>query len=203
MVRTGPPGYRYVDHPLPSKIDRWRSISAVGGRLREKSTVSGRLREKSTVGGRLREKSTAYPELLQAFQGAARSGSESTMINKAVAGEALPRGRRVDERAARAAAEVRKKAVARGILVRQNVNPVQRLPPLSELLNIINSGSTPEAPTSDQAHEPKTESSSGPVSDVSTGASDANGSIHGDQAPVGLGASLDFKKQKSKLKATL
>ncbi|XP_064959485.1 clustered mitochondria protein-like isoform X2 [Musa acuminata AAA Group] len=168
----------------------------------------------------------AYPELLQAFQVAARSGNASTTINKSVAGEALlPRGRRVDERAARAAAEVRKKAVARGILVRQNVNPVQRLPPLSQLLNIINSGSTPEAPTSDQAHEPKTEPSSGPVaptsdqahepktepssgpvSDGSAGASVANGSNHGDQVPVGLGtslASLDLKKQKSKLKATL
>lgn len=148
----------------------------------------------------------AYPELLQAFQVAARSGNASTTINKSVAGEALPRGRRVDERAARAAAEVRKKAVARGILVRQNVNPVQRLPPLSQLLNIINSGSTPEAPTSDQAHDPKTEPSSGPVSDGSAGASVANGSNHGDQVPVGLGtslASLDLKKQKSKLKATL
>ncbi|XP_065003313.1 clustered mitochondria protein isoform X4 [Musa acuminata AAA Group] len=148
----------------------------------------------------------AYPELLQAFQVAARSGNASTTINKSVAGEALPRGRRVDERAARAAAEVRKKAVARGILVRQNVNPVQRLPPLSQLLNIINSGSTPEAPTSDQAHDPKTEPSSGPVSDGSAGASVVNGSNHEDQAPVGLGtslASLDLKKQKSKLKATL
>ncbi|RWW73690.1 hypothetical protein BHE74_00018418 [Ensete ventricosum] len=31
---------------VPPKIDHWRSISAVGGRLREKSTVNGRLREK-------------------------------------------------------------------------------------------------------------------------------------------------------------
>ncbi|RWV84830.1 hypothetical protein GW17_00053426, partial [Ensete ventricosum] len=44
--------YRAV---LP-KIDRRRSISAVGGRLKKKSTVDGRLREKSTVGGRLRKK---------------------------------------------------------------------------------------------------------------------------------------------------
>ncbi|RWW08523.1 hypothetical protein GW17_00028025 [Ensete ventricosum] len=41
---------------VPSKIDRRRSISAVGGRLKKKSTVDGRLREKSTVGGRLRRK---------------------------------------------------------------------------------------------------------------------------------------------------
>ncbi|RWW50402.1 hypothetical protein BHE74_00043333, partial [Ensete ventricosum] len=33
---------------VPSKIDRRRSISAVGGRLKKKSTVDGRLREKST-----------------------------------------------------------------------------------------------------------------------------------------------------------
>ncbi|RRT44287.1 hypothetical protein B296_00052414, partial [Ensete ventricosum] len=52
-VHTGPPGYRYADRPLPGstasywavppEIDRRRSISAIGGRLREKS---GRLREK-------------------------------------------------------------------------------------------------------------------------------------------------------------
>ncbi|RWW46556.1 hypothetical protein BHE74_00047505 [Ensete ventricosum] len=38
-VRTGPPGYRYVDCSLSggtAKIDRRRSISAIGGRLREK-----------------------------------------------------------------------------------------------------------------------------------------------------------------------
>ncbi|RWW06169.1 hypothetical protein GW17_00030519 [Ensete ventricosum] len=41
---------------VPLKIDRRRSISAVGGQLREKSTADGRLREKLTVGGRLSEK---------------------------------------------------------------------------------------------------------------------------------------------------
>ncbi|RWW16603.1 hypothetical protein GW17_00019505, partial [Ensete ventricosum] len=49
VVRTGPPGYRYTNNSLPggtAKIDRQRSISAVGCRLREKSTVGGRLREK-------------------------------------------------------------------------------------------------------------------------------------------------------------
>ncbi|RRT36810.1 hypothetical protein B296_00051932 [Ensete ventricosum] len=38
-VRTGPPGYRYVDRSLSggtAKIDRRRYISAIGGRLREK-----------------------------------------------------------------------------------------------------------------------------------------------------------------------
>ncbi|RWW21069.1 hypothetical protein GW17_00014786 [Ensete ventricosum] len=42
-VHTGPPGYRYVDRPLP------------GGSVK-KSTVGGRLREKLTIGGRLRKK---------------------------------------------------------------------------------------------------------------------------------------------------
>ncbi|RWW76608.1 hypothetical protein BHE74_00015291 [Ensete ventricosum] len=41
---------------VPPKIDRRRSILAVGSRLKKKSTVGGRLREKSTVGGRLRKK---------------------------------------------------------------------------------------------------------------------------------------------------
>ncbi|RWW89715.1 hypothetical protein BHE74_00001248, partial [Ensete ventricosum] len=56
MVHTGPLGYRYVDCPLLGgtvKIDRRRSISVVGGRLREKSIVDSRLREKK---GRRREK---------------------------------------------------------------------------------------------------------------------------------------------------
>ncbi|RWW21989.1 hypothetical protein GW17_00013834 [Ensete ventricosum] len=38
---------------VPPKIDRRRSISAVGGRLREKSIADVRLREKSIVDGRL------------------------------------------------------------------------------------------------------------------------------------------------------
>ncbi|RWV98716.1 hypothetical protein GW17_00038418 [Ensete ventricosum] len=48
-VRTGPPGYQYIDRPLPggtAKIDHRQSISAVGGQLREKSIVDDRLREK-------------------------------------------------------------------------------------------------------------------------------------------------------------
>ncbi|CAL9148830.1 unnamed protein product [Musa hybrid cultivar] len=150
----------------------------------------------------------ANPELVQAFQTAARSWNASLTVNKSrstsVVGEALPRGRRVDERAAQAVAEARKKAAARGILVRQNAAPVQPLPPLSQLLNIINSSSTPDAPNSGQAQEPK-DASNGWVSDGSVGATDASGSGHKDEAPVGLGtslASLDSKKQKLKSKAT-
>ncbi|RZR81433.1 hypothetical protein BHM03_00007652, partial [Ensete ventricosum] len=48
-VRTGPAADWYADRPLPggtAKIGRWRSILAVGGRLREKSIVGSRLRKK-------------------------------------------------------------------------------------------------------------------------------------------------------------
>ncbi|RZS19144.1 hypothetical protein BHM03_00051490, partial [Ensete ventricosum] len=51
--------YQYTDCPLPggtAKIDRRRSISAVGGRLREKSTVGGRLREKKKEEEKRRKK---------------------------------------------------------------------------------------------------------------------------------------------------
>ncbi|URE38722.1 hypothetical protein MUK42_03750 [Musa troglodytarum] len=144
----------------------------------------------------------ANPELAHAFQTAARSWNASLTVNKSlntsVVGEALLRGRGVDERAAQAVAEARKKAAARGILVRQNAAPVQPLPPLSQLLNIINSSSTPDAPTSGQAQEEPRDASNGWVSDGSVGATDASGSGHKDQAPVGLGtslASLDSKKQ--------
>ncbi|PNX72840.1 clustered mitochondria protein-like [Trifolium pratense] len=58
---------------------------------------------------------------------------------------ALPRGRGIHERAARAAAEVRKKAAARGLLVSPHGVPIQAVPPLTQLLNIINSGTTPDA----------------------------------------------------------
>ncbi|RWW32623.1 hypothetical protein GW17_00002681 [Ensete ventricosum] len=71
-------GTRIVCYPaVPPKIDHRQSISAVGGRLREKSTVGGRLREKSTIGDRLREKkgrrrrggeerSTSFPHVVLA-----------------------------------------------------------------------------------------------------------------------------------------
>ncbi|RWW40369.1 hypothetical protein BHE74_00054221, partial [Ensete ventricosum] len=57
MVCTGLAADRYADRPLPAgtaKIDRRRSISAVGGRLREKSTIGGRLRKKKGRGRRRR-----------------------------------------------------------------------------------------------------------------------------------------------------
>ena len=62
------------------------------------------------------------PALLQAFQAVAGgSGNISTSsvnksLNAAITGETLPWGRRADERAARAAAEIRKKAEATGLI---------------------------------------------------------------------------------------
>lgn len=157
----------------------------------------------------------ANPDIVQAFQAAAggsgnaSASSVNKSLNAAIIGEALPRGRGVDERAARAAAEVRKKAAARGLLVRQNGVPVQILPPLTQLLNIINSGATAsEAQPNSQANESKSEASNDSTLNVaSVGTKDANGSVenHEDRGPVGLGtslASLDSKKQKSKPKAT-
>ncbi|RWW31991.1 hypothetical protein GW17_00003356 [Ensete ventricosum] len=45
VVRTGLPGYRYADCPLPSGMAK-TTISIVDGRLREISNVGNRLREK-------------------------------------------------------------------------------------------------------------------------------------------------------------
>ncbi|KAG1327255.1 hypothetical protein COCNU_01G011890 [Cocos nucifera] len=154
-------------------------------------------------------------DILKAFQAAAggsgnaSASSVNKSLNAAIIGESLPRGRGVDERAARAAAEMRKKAAARGLLVRQNGVPVQALPPLTQLLNIINSGATAsEAQPNAQANEPEGEANNGStLNGTSVEKKDANGSVENrdDQGPVGLGtslASLDSKKQKSKPKAT-
>ncbi|GMP41829.1 hypothetical protein CsSME_00011793 [Camellia sinensis var. sinensis] len=156
----------------------------------------------------------AHPDLIHAFQAAAAaggSGSSGTSVNNkslnaAIVGEALPRGRGVDERAARAAAEVRKKAAARGLLIRPHGVPVQAMPPLTQLLNIINSGMTPDATTNNtETGEAKKEanghSSSGPGDVLED---DQSKQVQRDQAPVGLGtglATLDAKKQKTKPKA--
>ncbi|KAJ6948504.1 clustered mitochondria protein-like [Populus alba x Populus x berolinensis] len=152
----------------------------------------------------------ANPDLLHAFQAAAAaggsgSGSSSSSINKslnaAIVGEALPRGRGVDERAARAAAEARKKAAARGLLIRPHGVPVQALPPFTQLLNIVNSGATPDSINNEEAsgvnNEANGQSSNDPVDKQKDQTSGK------DQAPIGLGKglkSLDAKKEKAKAK---
>nr|GMD29673.1 clustered mitochondria protein [Ipomoea batatas] len=151
----------------------------------------------------------ANPSLLHAFQaatGSAGFGGVNQSLNAAMVGDALPRGRGVDERAARAAAEVRKKAAARGLLLRPNAGPVQGLPPLSQILNVINSGITPDAVNKAETDGANKEASG---DSATTPAADAQGDKPNpeqpDQTPVGLGsglASLNAKKQKSKSKAT-
>ncbi|GMY22321.1 clustered mitochondria protein [Fagus crenata] len=137
----------------------------------------------------------AHPDLIHAFQAAAAaggSGSSGTSVNKslnAAGGESM---KELDERAARAAAEVRKKAAARGRLIRPHGVPVQALPPLTQLLNIINSSMTPDAAGTEANGHLKVDSKD-----------DQLASGQEDQAPVGLGtglASLDAKKQKAKAK---
>lgn len=134
----------------------------------------------------------AHPDLIQAFQ-AASGGASGSNSNNTVAGETFPRGRGVDERAARAVAEARKKAAARGLLIRPHGVPVQALPPLTQLLNIINSGMTPENSVSDDTNG---------ATDAPTPEEPAKPEAQG-QAPVGLGAglgALEAKKQKQKAK---
>lgn len=154
----------------------------------------------------------ANPNLMHAFQAAATTGGSGTSgpatsksLNAAVMGDALPRGRGIDERAARAAAEIRKKAAARGLLVRPNGAPVQGLPPFTQLLNIINSGLARDAVDNKEAEAAKKEANghlgNGPESSKTE--QPAKSGKDG-QAPVGLGkgfSSLDGKKQKTKPKA--
>lgn len=148
----------------------------------------------------------AHPSLLHAFQAAAGGtgiGGMNQSLSSAVLGDGLPRGRGVDERAARAAAEVRKKAAARGLLVRPSGVPASTLP-LTQLLNVINSGTTPDAAnpngTNEENKEANRNSSNGPGDALA----DQSKAGEQDQTPVGLGSglgALDAKKQKSKVKA--
>ncbi|CAN0877840.1 Clustered mitochondria protein [Linum grandiflorum] len=133
----------------------------------------------------------ANPDLMQAFQaaatGASGSGSNPSFnksLNAALTGEPLPRGRGVDERAGRAAAEIRRKAAARGLLIRPHGVPVQAMPSMQQQpVNITNSADTAAVVDGEKTK--------------------ANG-VGQQQAPVGLGkglSSLDSKKGKAKSKA--
>ncbi|GFP98188.1 clustered mitochondria protein [Phtheirospermum japonicum] len=103
----------------------------------------------------------AHPNLLQAaFQAAAVAGSSSSSNSSAIKSSAVgeaPRGRGIDERAARATAEVRKKAAAKGVLKRPQGVPVQALPPLNQILNIINSGTGPDTVNNEATNRVKKE----------------------------------------------
>lgn len=157
----------------------------------------------------------AHPDLIHAFQAVAAAGgsgnsgaSANNSLNAALLGETLPRGRGFDERAARAAAEVRKKAAAKGLLIRPHGLPAQALPPLTQLLNIINSSSaTPDASVSGATDDSKKEANGHSLAEPSDEKKDVSepGREPGReaQAPAGLGkglGSLDPKKQKTKAK---
>ncbi|CAK9133824.1 unnamed protein product, partial [Ilex paraguariensis] len=114
--------------------------------------------------------------------------------------------RGVDERAARAAAEMRKKAAARGLLIRPHGVPVQALPPLTHLLDIINSGMTPDAVSNEGTDRIKKEVNGHSSSGTEAAPEDQSRPEQQDQTPVGLGtglAALDAKKQKTKPKPQL
>ena len=153
----------------------------------------------------------AHPNLIQAFQATATaggSGSSDTFINKslnvAIIGDNPPWGGGVDEKAARAAAEVRKKVVARGLLIRPHGVPVKAMPPLTQLLNIINLGMTLDAAEGRETDGVKKEANGHPSNGPVDSKNDELTSGQEDQAPVGLGtglALLDAKKQKAKAKA--
>lgn len=144
-------------------------------------------------------------DILKALQAAAAAGGSKTSatsmnksLNAAMLGDAaVPRGRGVDERAAKAAAVVRKKAAAKGRLTRPNAAaPVE---PVAQLLNIINSSRTPSEPSKEaEEAEKNTKETTNSV----------RGELEQNQAaapPVGLGkglTSLDSKKAKAKTKAS-
>lgn len=151
----------------------------------------------------------AHPDLIHAFQAVAAAGgsgnsgaSANNSLNAALLGETLPRGRGFDERAARAAAEVRKKAAAKGLLIRPHGLPAQALPPLTQLLNIINSsGTTPDTSAGGATDDSKKEANGHSLSEPSDEKKDVSEPGREAQAPAGLGkglGSLDAKKQKTK-----
>ncbi|KAG2372212.1 Clustered mitochondria protein [Vigna angularis] len=118
-------------------------------------------------------------KLLQLLGSGSSSVSTNKSLNAAIMGEALPRGRGIDERAARATAEVRKKAAARGLQVQ---------------LQTLNNGNADGAKEDTNGIDPSdsTDVNKGQTVPVQ------------EQAPVGLGkglSSLDAKKQNAKPKA--
>lgn len=136
----------------------------------------------------------AHPGLFQAMKAAAIQSGGDGPAN-------VNRGRGGDERAAKAAAEARKTAVARGVNLRNG--PAASVSDINQILNLINSAASASAASSGNATESEVPQSNGPalngakeVKDTSRPSAKADG-----QAPVGLGASLELKKQKSKQKA--
>ncbi|KAL5207899.1 hypothetical protein ABZP36_032334 [Zizania latifolia] len=149
----------------------------------------------------------AHPGLAKAIKAAAKqSGDGSANVNRslnaAVVGEGVRRVRGVDERAARATAEARKKAAARGLNVRGGPVP-DYMANLSQILNLMDSAKSASATPATASTQAATggQQSNGPTENGT--AMDANrpSSKSGGHTPVGLGASLELKKQKSKQKS--
>lgn len=130
---------------------------------------------------------------MQAFQVVGSSGTGNKAVS-AIIGDNVQRGRGVDERAARAAAEVRKKAAARGLLIRQHGVPVQALPPLTQLLNMINSNST--AANGEENSGSEKEAQGGGEESKPGDATAGESNPVQSQTPVGLGAGLKQKKSR-------
>ncbi|XP_044413836.1 clustered mitochondria protein isoform X3 [Triticum aestivum] len=138
----------------------------------------------------------AHPGLFQAMKAAAiQSGGDGPAnVNRVRGG---------DERAAKAAAEARKTAIARGVNLRNG--PAASVSDINQILNLINSAASASAASSGNAQSTESEvpQSNGPAMNGAKEAKDTSRpSAKADgQAPVGLGASLELKKQKSKQKA--
>ncbi|CAO2047726.1 unnamed protein product [Urochloa humidicola] len=156
----------------------------------------------------------ANPAFLQAMKAAAiQSGDGSTNVNRslnaAVIGEGVPRLRGVDERAARATAEARKKAAARGLNVRNGPASNNAADELAQILKLINSAtaaSSTSATANAQESAAEGRASNGPAQNgtaLETKATDTNGQSAKStgNTPVGLGTTLELKKQKSKQKS--
>jgi protein TIF31 len=131
------------------------------------------------------------------------SANVSRSLNAAVVG-GVPRVRGVDERAARATAEARKKAAARGLSMRNG--PTNNASELDHIFNLISSAASASA-TAAASNTQKTASeggvSNGSPSNDTTGESkdaDRNGpsAQSASNVPVGLGTSLESKNQKLK-----
>lgn len=152
----------------------------------------------------------ANPDWAQALQSAAiagGSGSSNASVNRslnaaAIMDEAFPRGRGVDERAARAAAANRKKAAARGLLRPHSV-PVQAYNPLTQIINMMSAGGAPGSAQNGETNGSK-EANNHPSNGPADAKTNQPSLEQEGQPPVGLGkglAALDGKKQKSKAKA--
>ncbi|CAL4885019.1 unnamed protein product [Urochloa decumbens] len=156
----------------------------------------------------------ANPAFLQAMKAAAIQSSDgptnvNRSLNAAVVGEGVPRLRGVDERAARATAEARKKAAARGLNVRSGPAANNASVELAQVIKLINSAtaaSSTSATANNQESASEGQASNGPAQNGTASvakATDTNGqSVKSTgNTPVGLGTTLELKKQKSKLKS--